>query len=163
MDQYFGPGERVLPPSKGGTPVQSILMRCPTKAATGVDGRMQTPKQKDKEGKRNETYVRGDIDGATKNNGLPGLSPHLNKDVHADNGKESEELAPEVDLDSFSTGLRPKGQESKKERKEEKCKEEDGRASQAIGGKEDQDSVRRGRENKARHIQPMRGRLCNQN
>jgi hypothetical protein len=26
MDQYFGPGERVPPPSKGGTPVQSILM-----------------------------------------------------------------------------------------------------------------------------------------
>ncbi len=26
MDQYFGPGKRVPPPSKGGTPVQSILM-----------------------------------------------------------------------------------------------------------------------------------------
>jgi hypothetical protein len=53
MDQYFGPGERVPPPSKGGTPVQLILMRRLTKAATGVDGGMQTPKQKDKEGKRN--------------------------------------------------------------------------------------------------------------
>jgi hypothetical protein len=108
MDQYFGPRERVPPPSKGGTPVQSILMRCPTKAATGVDGRMQTPKQKDKKGKRNKTNVCRDIDGATKNNNLPGPSPHLNKDVHTDDGKGSEELAPEVDLDSFSTGLRPK-------------------------------------------------------
>jgi hypothetical protein len=26
MDQYFGGGGRVLPPSKGGTPVQSILL-----------------------------------------------------------------------------------------------------------------------------------------
>jgi hypothetical protein len=51
MDQYFGSGERVPPPSKGGTPVQSILMQHPTKATTGVDGGMQTPKQKDKEGK----------------------------------------------------------------------------------------------------------------
>ena len=31
MDQYFGGGERVQPPSKGGTPVQSILLRRPTK------------------------------------------------------------------------------------------------------------------------------------
>ncbi len=71
LDQYFGPGERVPPPSKRRTPVQSILMRHPTKAATGVDGGMQTPKQKDNEGKRNETNVRRDIDGATKNNDLP--------------------------------------------------------------------------------------------
>jgi hypothetical protein len=42
MDQYFRPGERVLSPSKGGTPVQSILMRRLTKVATGVDGVTQT-------------------------------------------------------------------------------------------------------------------------
>ncbi len=29
MDQYFGGRERVQPPSKGGTPVQSILLRRP--------------------------------------------------------------------------------------------------------------------------------------
>jgi hypothetical protein len=92
------------------------------KAATGVDGGMQTPKQKDKEGKKNKTNVRGDIEGATKNNNLPGPSPHLNKDVHADDGKGSEELAPEVDLDSFSTGLWPKGQESKKKEKKTSAK-----------------------------------------
>ncbi len=66
--------------------------------------------------------MRGDIGGTTKTNNLPGSSPHLNKDVHVDNGKGSEELAPEVDLDSFSTGLRPKGQESKKKEKKRSAK-----------------------------------------
>ena len=35
MELYLGGGARVQPPSKGGTPVQLILMQCLTKAATG--------------------------------------------------------------------------------------------------------------------------------
>jgi hypothetical protein len=31
MEQYFGKGERVQPPSKGGTPIQSILLKRLTK------------------------------------------------------------------------------------------------------------------------------------
>ena len=54
MDQYFGPGKRVPPPSKGGTPVQSILMRRLAKAATGADSGKQIQKQKDKEDKGNK-------------------------------------------------------------------------------------------------------------
>jgi hypothetical protein len=34
MELYLGGRARVQPPSKGGTPVQSILMQCLTKAAT---------------------------------------------------------------------------------------------------------------------------------
>ena len=54
MDQYFGPGKRVPPPSKEGTPVQSILMRRLAKAATGADSGKQIQKQKDKEDKGNK-------------------------------------------------------------------------------------------------------------
>ena len=76
MDQYFGPGERVPPPSKGGTPVQSILMRRLAKAATGADSAKQIQKQKDKEDKGNETNARGGIDSATGNNLGPNTRPH---------------------------------------------------------------------------------------
>ncbi len=108
MDQYFGPGKRVPPPSKGGTPVQSILMQRLAKAATGADSGKQIQKQKDKEDKGNETNARGEIDGATGNNLGQNTCPH--KDIHDDDGKGSEASETEVDLDNFSTGLWPKGQ-----------------------------------------------------
>ena len=37
MDQYFGRGERVQPPSKGGTPIQSILLRRLTKIGAALE------------------------------------------------------------------------------------------------------------------------------
>ena len=40
MDQYFGGGKMVPPPSKGGTPIQSILLRRPAtqlESTTGTD------------------------------------------------------------------------------------------------------------------------------
>jgi hypothetical protein len=131
MDQYFGPGERVPPPSKGGTPVQSILMQHLTKAATGVDGVTQTLKQYNKEEKGNETNECRDIDSATTDD-LSGLKPNLNKDIQADNGKVSAEMEPEVDLDSLSTGLWPKGQgPKKKEKKRSAEKKEQAKQSEA--------------------------------
>jgi hypothetical protein len=131
MDQYFGPGERVPPPSKGGTPVQSILMQCLTRAATGVDGVRQTPKQNNKEEKGNKTNACGDIDSATTDN-LSGLKPNLNKDIQVDDGKVSTEMEPEVDLDGLSAGLWPKGWGSKKkEKKRSTEKKEQAKQSEA--------------------------------
>ncbi len=112
MDQYFGPGKRMPPPSKGGTPVQLILMQHLAKAASGADSGKQIQKQKDKEDKGNKTNACGEIDGATGNDLGPNTHPH--KDIQDDDGKGSEALETEVDLDNFSTGLRPKGQRPKK-------------------------------------------------
>ncbi len=68
---------------------------------------------------------------ATTDN-LSGLKPNLNKDIQADNGKVSAEMEPEVDLDSLSTGLRPKGQGSKKKEKKRSAeKKEQAKQSEA--------------------------------
>lgn len=61
MEHYFGGGERVQPPSKGGTPVQSILLRCTTKTpvretepVNAAESR-PPPEHGDKGGERAET------------------------------------------------------------------------------------------------------------
>jgi len=86
MDHYFGGGERVQPPSKGGTPVQSILLRRIAKTpehATQTDNTVEsqlTPERVDNAG-----------EGAVTNAG---------------------NMA--VDLEGFTTGVRPKGSGTKK-------------------------------------------------
>ena len=56
MDHYFGGGERVQPPSKGGTPAQSILLRRNAKTperATETDNTVEpqlTPERVDNAG-----------------------------------------------------------------------------------------------------------------
>jgi hypothetical protein len=86
MDHYFGGGERVQLPSKGGTPVQSILLRCIAKTpelTTETDNTVEfhvTPERVNNAG-----------EGAVTNAG---------------------NMA--VDLEGFTTGVRPKGSGSKK-------------------------------------------------
>ncbi len=72
MDQYFGGGERVPPPSKGGTPVQSILLRhaaTPTGSTTGtkdVLGRQlepTLPKTEGEGGTTAATTMKVDLEG----------------------------------------------------------------------------------------------------
>jgi hypothetical protein len=56
MELYLGGGARVQPPSKGVTPVQSILMQCLTKAATGeLKGQKHSLDQNNNEEKGKET------------------------------------------------------------------------------------------------------------
>jgi len=98
MDQYFGGGERVQPPSKGGTPVQSILLRRPTK----------TPERARK----------------TDNTVEPQLTPE-----RLDNAEEGAVANANtvVNLEGFTTELRPKGGGSRKRDKrgkEERATEE---------------------------------------
>jgi hypothetical protein len=82
----FWGGERVKPPSKGGTPVQSILLRCVVKTperATATDNTIEsqlTPEWVDNAGKE-EVMNAGNT---------------------------------AVDLEGFTTGVRPKGSGSKK-------------------------------------------------
>ena len=86
MDHYFGGGERVQPPSKGETPVQSILLRCIAKTperATETDNTVEsqlTPERVNNAG-----------EGAVTNAGITA-----------------------VDLEGFTTGVCPKGSGSKK-------------------------------------------------
>ena len=86
MDHYFGGGERIQPSSKGGTPVQSILLRRTAKTperATETDNIVKsqlTPDRVDNAG-----------EGAVSNTGNT-----------------------IVDLEGFTTGVRPKGSGSKK-------------------------------------------------
>jgi hypothetical protein len=86
MDHYFGGGERAKPPSKGGTPVQSILLqpvaRTPERA-TATDNTVEsqlTPERVDNAGKGEVTNA-GNI---------------------------------AVDLEGFTMVVRPKGSGSKK-------------------------------------------------
>ena len=86
MDQYFGGGERVQPPSKGGTPIQSILLRRLTKTpehATETDNNVETQHTLDRFDNAGEGVV-----------------------TNAGN------MA--VDLEGFTPGVRPKGKGSKK-------------------------------------------------
>lgn len=86
MDHYFGGGERVQPPSKGGTPAQSILLRRNAK----------TPERATE----------------TENTVEPQLTPE-----RVDNAREGAVTNAEntaVDLEGFTTGVRPKGSGSKK-------------------------------------------------
>jgi len=86
MDHYFGGGERVQPPSKGGTPVQSILLRRIAKTperATETDNTVDTQHTLDQFDTTGE--------GAGTNAG---------------------NMA--VDLEGFTPGVRPKGSGSKK-------------------------------------------------
>jgi hypothetical protein len=152
--------ERVQPPSKGGTLIQLILLQCLTKATTGLKGQKHNPDQNDNEEKGKEANTgRKEKDSTTTTGDLSGQQPNSNKDNQAEEGKEAEE--PEVDLEGFSTGLRSKGQGSRKKDKK-KGREEDGIAGQTIRGKEARDSFCGSRETKDHHIQPICGRLCNQ-
>jgi hypothetical protein len=101
MDHYFGGGERVQPPSKGGTPVQSILLRRNAKTperATNTDKTVEsqlTPERVDNAGEG------------------PGML--ANKAVN---------------LEEFTPGVRPKGNGSKKrDIKENKEKTIEGQAN----------------------------------
>ena len=160
MDQYFGPGKRVPPPSKGGTPVQSILMQRLAKVATGAVSGKQIQKQKDKEDEGNKTNARGEIDGATGNDLGPNTRPH--KDIQDDDGKGSEALEMEVDLDNFSTGLRPKGQRSKKKETERSAEKATGKQGKQSGARKSKIVFAKAAKTKA-DTSPMRGRLHNQN
>jgi len=90
-DQYFGGGERVQPPSKGGTPVQSILLRRPTK----------TPERARKTDNTVETQ----------------LTPE-----RLDNAEEGAVMNANmvVNLEGFTTGLRPKETDPRRETKGER-------------------------------------------
>jgi hypothetical protein len=86
MDQYFGGGERVQPPSKGGTPIQSILLRRFTKTpecTTGTDNTVE-------------------------------MWHNLNQSDNKGEGAATEAGNLEVDLEGFMPGVRPKGNGSKK-------------------------------------------------
>jgi hypothetical protein len=130
MDQYFGAGERVLLPlSKGGTPVQSILLWHLTKAATGVKGQKHNPDQNgnEKKGKEaNAARKEKDSTTTTGTGNLSGKQPNSNKNNQAEEGKEAEAEKPEVDLEGFSTGLRLKGQGSRKKDKKRRAEKKTG-------------------------------------
>jgi hypothetical protein len=122
MDQYFGARERVLPPSKGGNPVQSILLQCLTKAATGVEGQKHNPDQNGNEEKGKEANaVCKEKASTTTTRDLSGQQPNSDKDNQAEEGKEAEAEEPEVDLEGFLTGLRLKGQGSRKKDKKRRA------------------------------------------
>jgi hypothetical protein len=98
MDQYFGGGERVQPPYKGGTPVQLILLRRPTK----------TPER----ARETDNTVETQLTPERLDNAEEGAVTNANM---------------VVDLEGFTTGLRPKGNGSKKRDKrgkEERTTEE---------------------------------------
>jgi len=85
MDHYFGGGERVQSPSKGGTPVQSILLRCIAKTpehATETDNTVDSQPTPER-----------------VNNAGEGAGTNANM---------------AVDLEGFTPGVRPKGKGSKK-------------------------------------------------
>ena len=86
MDHYFGGGERVQPPSKGGTPAQSILLRRNAK----------TPERATE----------------TENTVEPQLTPERVDNAREGAVMNAENTA--VDLEGFTMGVRPKGNGSKK-------------------------------------------------
>jgi hypothetical protein len=126
MDQYFGPGERVLPPSRGGTPVQSILLQRLTKSATGVEGQKPNTEQNDNEEKGKEANACRKKDSTTTTGNLSGQQPNTNKDNQAEYEEVAVEEEPEVDLEGFSTGVRPKGQGSRKRDKKRNAEKKTG-------------------------------------
>ena len=83
MDQYFGGGGRVLPPSKGGTPVQSILLRRLAK----------TPEH----AKETDNTVKTQLTGTNANMAVdlegftPGVRPKGNGSKKRDKGKQGED------------------------------------------------------------------------
>jgi len=85
MDHYFGGGERVQPPSKGGTPAQSILLRRTTK----------TPERT----RETDNTVDPQLTSERVNNAEEGAVTNANM---------------AVDLEGFTPGVRPKGKGSKK-------------------------------------------------
>ena len=105
MDQYFGGGERVQPPSKGGTPVQSILLRRLT----------NTPER----ARKTDNTVETQLTPERLDNAGEGAVTNANM---------------VVDLESFTTGLCPKGGGSKKRDKrgkEERATEEQANKTKA--------------------------------
>ena len=98
MDQCLGGGERVQPPSKGGTPVQSILLRRPTK----------TPER----ARKTDNTVETQLTPERLDNAEEGAVANANT---------------VVDLEGCSTELRPKGggpRKRDKRGKEERATEE---------------------------------------
>ena len=98
IDQYFGGGEREQPPSKGGTPVQSILLRCPAK----------TPER----ARKTDNTVEPQLTPERLDNAEEGVVANANT---------------VVTLEGFTTGLRPKGgrpRKRDKRGKEERATEE---------------------------------------
>ena len=85
MDHYFGGGERVQPPSKGGTPVQSILHRRTAK----------TPER----ARETDIIVDLQLTSERVDNAEEGAVTNATK---------------AVDLEGFTPGVRPKGKGSKK-------------------------------------------------
>jgi len=80
MDHYFGEGERVQPPSKGGTPVRSILLRCTAK----------TPER----ARETDNTVDPQLTSERVDNAEEGAVTNANM---------------VVDLEEFTPGVRPKG------------------------------------------------------
>jgi hypothetical protein len=162
MELYLGGGARVQPPSKGGTPVQSILIRRLTKAATGeLDGQKHILDQNNNEEKGKETKaVRKAKDSTTTTAKLLGQQHSSNQNNKAKKGKEAEAEEPEVDLKGFTTGLRPKGQGSRK--KEKKRREERKTEEQVKQTEARKHKIAFTKAEKRNCIQPMCGRLCNQ-
>jgi len=85
MDHYFGRGERIQPPSKGGTPAQSILLRRTAK----------TPEH----ARETDNTVDPQLTSERVDNAEEGAVTNVNM---------------AVDLDGFTPGVRPKGKGSKK-------------------------------------------------
>ena len=105
MDQYFGGGERVQPPSKGGTPVHSILLRRPTK----------TPEC----ARKTDNTIEPQLTQEWLENAEEGAVANANT---------------VVDLEGFTTELRPKGGGSRKRDKrgkEERATEEQANKTKA--------------------------------
>jgi hypothetical protein len=126
---YLGGGARVQPPSKGGTPVQSILMQCLTKVAPGeLEGQKHILDQNNNEEKGKDTKAECKAkDSTITTSKLLGQQHSSNHNNKAEEGKEAEAEEPEVDLEGFTTGLRPKGRgfrKKEKKRREEKKTEE---------------------------------------
>jgi hypothetical protein len=130
MKLYLGGGARVQPPSKGGTPVQSIFMQCLTKVATvELEGQKHILDQNNNEEKGKETKAACKAkDSTTKTAQLLGQQHSSYQNNKAEKGKEAEAEEPEVDLEGFTTGLRHKGQgyrkKGKKRREESKTEEQ---------------------------------------
>ncbi len=85
----MGGGARVQPPSKGGTPVQSILMQCLTKAATGkLEGQKHILDQNNNEEKGKETKAACKAkDSTTTTAELLGQQHSSNQNNKAEKGK----------------------------------------------------------------------------
>ncbi len=99
MDQYFGGGERVQPLSKGGTPIQSILLRRLTKTperTTGTDDTVEMRHnldQSDNEGEGAATEA-GNMEVDLKGF-MPGVWPKENGSKKRDKKREEERTTKE--------------------------------------------------------------------